>query len=113
VAAVFFALWIYMSKKITITYTDVDSLTDSEIKKSAKQLYGDNANITIAPMDNSPKSYIYHGILGLVTDEQVRLFFDEGEYIYREALPKLRAEILLEIGEILNQVIIDNEERIA
>ena len=102
-----------MARKITVTYTDDYSLTDSEITKNAKQMYGSNTNVVIAPLDNSPRSYIYHGILSLLTDEQVRLFFDDGEFLYKEALPKLRAEIMIELGDILNQVIIDNEDKIV
>lgn len=102
-----------MTKKVNVTYTDNISLTDSEIVKSNKQLYGENTIVTITPIDNKPTTHIYFGIKELITEEQVRLFFDEGQYRYKDSMPLLRQKILTEVEQILNQVIIDNEDQIV
>lgn len=99
--------------KVNIKYTDNYSLTPEEIIENNKSMFGQDAEVIIEPNDENPESFIYYGIQQLITEKQVHLFYDEGEYLYDEKINSLRLEILQRVEDILNRVIIDNESRIS
>ena len=99
--------------KVKITYNDNQSLTVDEIIKNNKNVFGENAEVSVHPNNDAAEAQIYHGIQRLITEEQITLFFDKGKHLYQEEIPKLRQKILKELEEVLNQVIIDNEERVS
>ena len=101
-----------MSRKITLTFEDNESLTSKEIEDSLRSVYGNNADIEISPGSNSPSAFIYHGISELLTPEQAHIFFDEPE-LYEKKLQGLRRDTIKKILYILNDVIMDNEEKFS
>ena len=101
-----------MSKKINLTFEDDNFLTNKEIETHFKSLYGNNVQIEISPGSNTPNAHIYFAIDQLLTQTQCEIFFDQPE-LYAEKLQDLRAKIIKEFKFILNDVIMDNEERFS
>lgn len=99
--------------KIQVTYTDNESLTPEEVVENCKLMFGQDAHVSIRPNNSTPTGYLYLGLQLLLTERQVHLFYDEGKYVYDEKIVDLKKEVLNSVEEILNQVIIDNESRIA
>lgn len=99
--------------RVIIEYTDTTSLTQEEIVGNVQSAYGANTKITILPTSDSPEAIIYHGIQKLITEEQVQLFFDKGEFVYDEEIINLKKKYLKKLDEILIRVIVENEARIT
>lgn len=97
--------------QVTITYHDNDSLLIEEVVRQAKNNYGERTNISIAPESDTPIDHLYFALQRLITGEQLTLLFDSGA-TYQKDLEKLRAETLYKVGEVLNEVLMDNEHRI-
>ena len=97
--------------KVEITYHDNDSLLVEEVQKHAKTTYGASASVKVLPESDTPLDYIYFGLQRYITGKHLTLLYDSGP-TYHQDLEALRTETLYKIGEILNEVIMDNESRI-
>ena len=108
----FFTLGEKMSRTVTIVFEDNQSLTSKEIKDNLAAVYGNNADIEVSPGSSSPSSYIQYGISELLTPDQAHIFFDEPE-LYDEKLKSLRYSIVKKLLYILNDVIMENEDKFS
>lgn len=97
--------------QVTITYHDNDSLLIEEVVRQAKNNYGDRTNIKVAPESDTPIDHLYFAIQRLITGEHLTLLYDSGS-TYQKDLEKLRAETMYKLGEVLNEVLMDNEFKI-
>jgi len=97
---------------VTVTYHDRDAFTVDEIIATAKRNYGSNAHITVSPESAKPKDFLYFALQGLITHEQISLFFND-KNTYTAELQKLRKEVLETIREVMDTVIIDNETKLT
>jgi hypothetical protein len=98
--------------KITITYHDEESFTKEEVVKQAIHNYGKGAEITIMPDSTKPHDLIYFAIQQIITHDQLGYLYDD-KLGYASSIQQLRNETLYKIQEILDQVIIDNESKVA
>ena len=98
--------------KITLTYFDDESFTREEVVKQAVHMYGKAVDVQIMPSSTKPHDLIYFGLQQIITHEQLGLLFDD-KLGYQASIQKLRNETLYKIEEILSQVIIDNESKVA
>ena len=108
VSAPFFAV----KMQVTITYHDTDSLTVEEIVKNAQHSYGKYVDVKVMPESTNPHDLIAFGLQAIITHEQISLLFDKTAN-YQVDIASLRASTLRKVGELLDQVIIDNESRVA
>ena len=99
--------------KVTLTFEDTESFTAKEIELNLKHLYGNTASVSIKPTGNSPESHIYFGLQELLTGNQVDSFFEDGQHLYQTRLASTRREILDKVEQILNQLIVDNENKLT
>jgi len=98
--------------KVQITYYDNDSFTMEEVVKQAVFNYGKAAQVEVMPESTMAYDHIYFGLQQLITHEQLSMLFDRGT-TYQQDIKKLRDQVLYKITEIVDQVIIDNESRVA
>lgn len=98
--------------KINITYHDTEALTVEEVVRQAVHNYGSAAKIEIMPESTKPHDLIYFAIQQIITHKQLGILFDD-KLGYQASIQKLHNETLYKLGEILSQVIIDNESRVA
>ena len=98
--------------KITLTYFDDESFTREEVVKQAVHMYGKAVDVQIMPSSTKPHDLIYFGLQQIITHEQLGLLYDD-KLGYQDSIQKLRNETLYKIEEILSQVIIDNESKVA
>lgn len=98
--------------RVTVNYHDNDSFLIEEVISSAKRNYGASASVTISPDSDTPLDHIYFAIQRYITGKHLTLLYESGP-TYQKDLEVLRAETLMKLGEILNEVIIDNESKIA
>jgi hypothetical protein len=98
--------------KVNVQYHDTESFLIEEVVRRAKQNYGDNVSISISPESDSPLDLIYFGIQRYITGKHLSLIFDSGP-TYSQELKTLRAETLYKLGEILDEVLMDNESKVA
>lgn len=101
-----------MNRNVTVTFEDKESLTIEEIKSNLHAVYGNNSEITVSPISPSPTSHIQFGISELITEEQALIFYDQPEQ-YDKKLQTLRYGIVKKLLYILNDVIMDNEEKFS
>ena len=101
-----------MNRSITIEFEDDQCLTSSELIANLRNIYGNNADIEITPSSKTPKGYIKHGISELITADQAHIFFDEPE-LYEKKLKTLRKCVIKDILYILNDVIMENEDKFS
>lgn len=104
--------WYYKTMQVTITYTDEHALTTEEVVSQAVHNYGKQAVVEVMPDSQHAHDLIYFGLQKIITHEQLSLYY-EGKHEYQNGLKKLRSETLYKIQEIIDQVIIDNEGRVA
>jgi hypothetical protein len=97
--------------KVTIEYNDNDSFTMEEVVKQAIHNYGKSVVVDVAPDSSKPHDLIYFGIQQVMTHRQLSLLFDD-KLGYAKSLQALRNEVLNKLTEILDQVIIDNEDKV-
>lgn len=97
--------------EVNIKYHDNSSFLIEEVIKQAKANYGSRVHVTVNPDSDTPIDYLYFAIQRLITGEHLTLLFDSGP-TYQKDLEKLRTETLYKIGEVLNEVIMDNETKI-
>lgn len=93
---------------VQISFHDREAFTVDEIIASAKRNYGINVQVTVSPESNKPKDFLYFALQGLITHEQLSLFFDD-KNTYSTELQKLRKQILEVVREVMDNVIVDNE----
>lgn len=98
--------------KVKITYHDTESFTIEEVVKQAVANYGRAAEIEIMPESTLAYDLIYFGLQQLITHEQLSLLFDRGGG-YQHDIKKLREQILYKVTEIIDQVIVDNEDKVG
>ena len=101
-----------MNRRVSLLFEDKDSLTSSEIEANLKSAYGSNAQVTILPANPSPQAYISLGVSELITAEQANIFYDQNEQ-YETKLVELRHSVVKKLLFILNDVIMDNEEKFS
>jgi hypothetical protein len=98
--------------KVIVEYEDMDSLVPDEVVSHNIDYFGPGTTVKVAPTYDTANAYIYFGIQGLVTQEQVELFHDAGS-LYKAKLAVLRDDILEKLEIELNRVIIDNEAKLG
>lgn len=98
--------------EVTITYSDESSLTVEEVVSQAVHNYGKQAKVSIMPDSTKAHDLIYFGLQQIITHQQLSHFYSD-KHDYHTNIQKLRKETLYKIEEILNQVIIDNEAKVA
>ena len=98
--------------QVTIKYTDDHSLTKEEIMRQCYHNYGNKAEVEIMPDSTKPHDLIYHALRMIMTHDQISMLFDN-KVEYQKNVQKLRNEVLMKVSEIIDQVIIDNEERVT
>ncbi len=97
--------------QVIVKYHDRDSFLIEEVIKQAKNNYGARVSVEIQPDSNTPMDYLYFAIQRLITGDHITLLFDSGS-MYKKDLEKLRAEIMYKVGEVVDDVILENEARI-
>ena len=97
--------------QVTIKYNDASALLLAEVVRNAKHAFGENTQVRIAPDSGNPEDVIYFGIQQLITSDHLSLLYDS--IAYNKELPKFRASIITKLGEILDQVLIDNETKVS
>lgn len=103
--------WKEQYMKVQIEYHDNESLLIEEVQKQAKASYGATASVKVLPESDTPLDYIYFGLQRYITGKHLTLLYDSGA-TYHQDLEKLRTETLYKVGEILDEVLMDNESRI-
>lgn len=98
--------------QVIVKYHDTEALLVEEVIKQAKNNYGARAHVKVLPESDTPIDYLYFAIQRLITGEHLTLLYDSGS-TYQKDLERLRAETMYKIGEVLNEVLIDNESKIA
>lgn len=98
--------------KVKIEYHDNESLTVEEIVAQAQRNYGKAARVEVMPDSAIAYDLIYHGISMLTTHAQVGILHDD-KLNYQSEVQKLRNNVLFKITEILDQVVIDTEQKIT
>lgn len=98
--------------KVKLTYNDNDSLLVEEVIKTAHQNYGERVQVEVEPESSTPMDYLYFAIQRLITGDQITLLYESGAN-YQKDLATLRSETMYKLGEVLNEVLSDNEHRIT
>lgn len=98
--------------KVTITYHDSNALTVEEVVSQATHNYGKMAQVEVMPESTMAYDHIYFGIQQLVTHEQLSLLFDRNAS-YQHDIKRLRADVLYKLTEILDQVLVDTEDKVS
>lgn len=98
--------------QVTIKFSDNDSLTVEEVVKQATHNYGKSAKVEIMPDSTKAHDLIYFGIQQIITHQQLSMLYDD-KFGYQKSLQELRNETLIKMGELLDQVIIDNEAKVS
>lgn len=98
--------------KVNITYFDNDSFTMEEVVKQAVHNYGKSAVVNVGPETSLAYDHIYFGLQQLITHEQLSMFFAK-DGSYQKDLQGLRERVLYKVTEIVDQVIVDNEAKVA
>jgi hypothetical protein len=98
--------------KVEITYHDNESLTVEEVVRQAVHNYGKQVQVSVMPESTIAYDLIYFGLQQLITHEQLSLLYEKG-FTYQKDIGKLREHIVYKIGEIIDQVIVDNESRVS
>lgn len=98
--------------QVTIKYSDDTAFTIEEIVKQAVHNYGKQAKVRVMPDSAAPHDLIYFSLQCMLTHAQLSLLYDD-KYAYPKKLQELRNETLYKLGEILDQVLIDNESKVS
>ncbi len=98
--------------KVTVNYHDNSSFLIEEVIKHAKDNYGATASVTVTSESDAPLDVIYFGIQRYITGKHLSLLYESGP-TYQKDLKQLREETLYKLGEILDEVLMDNEHRIT
>lgn len=98
--------------EVTIKYHDEHSLTSEEVVRQAVHNYGKNVDVRVMPDSSKAHDLIYFALQSIVTHTQLSAFYDD-KHMYSKLMNNLRADTLVKVQEILDQVIIDNESKVA
>ena len=98
--------------QVTVRYNDSESFTVEEVVKQAQHNYGKSTIVQCFPDSANAHDLIYFGLQQIITHEQLSLLYND-KFGYQTSIQKLRNETLYKIQEILDQVIIDNESKVA
>ena len=98
--------------KVRITYYDHTSLTNDEVIRQAKELFGEYTEVEIFPCSNDPWDIVYFGLQQAITYDQLGIIFDSSG-LYKEKLKELKETITERLISELNTVIKDNETRVS
>jgi hypothetical protein len=98
--------------QVTIKYSDDTAFTVEEVVKQAVHNYGKRAIVEVLPDSSKPHDLIYFALQCMVTHIQLSLLYDD-KFGYAKSLQTLRSETLYKLGELLDQVLIDNEAKVA
>jgi hypothetical protein len=98
--------------QVTVKYYDNQSFLVEEVIRQAKNNYGTQAHVSVAPDSDTPIDYLYFAIQRLITGEHLSMLYDSGE-LYQKDVGRLRAETLRKISEVLDDVIMENESRLV
>lgn len=98
--------------RVKLEFIDNESLTVEEVVAQAHRNYGKAVKIETAPITSIAYDHIYHGLQQLITHQQISLMHDKGAN-YQVDLKKLRSDVLYKIEEIIDQVIVDNEDKVS
>ena len=88
------------------------ALSEQALLDSIKGAVDPNAEIHIEPTSNSPEDLIYLGIWRLISDTQIEMFVDDPD-LYPSKIVDLRRKLLTQLGDILSEVIVDNEHKVS
>lgn len=97
---------------VTLTYNDRESFSVEEVISQARRNYGRNCSVTVTPESSKPFDILYFALQSIITQDQLSLFFDNGD-TYSKELLKLRADVMYKIQETMDLVIKDNETKLA
>lgn len=97
---------------VTINFHDSDTLTAEEVVRNMQNLLGKGASVTVQPDSFAPHDLIHFGIQQIITHKQLEYFFDRN-YKYNECIKALRKETIQKLTELLDDVIIENEAKVA
>lgn len=98
--------------RVRLEFIDNDSLTVEEVVSQARSNYGDGVKIELAPETSIAYDHIYFGLQQLVTHKQLSMLYEKNGN-YQSGIGRLRSDIVYKVSEILDQVIIDNESKVA
>ena len=98
--------------KVRIQFNDENALTMEEVMRQAHHFYGKNIKVEVGPDSSMAYDHIYFGLQQLITHTQLSVLYDKGAN-YQQDLATIRSNTLDKITEIIDQVIIDNEERVT
>lgn len=98
--------------KVTITYFDNYSLTKEEIIRQAQHNYGDAVEIKVEPISDDYMDMLHYSLSGLVTYDQIGHYFNSGS-LYKTKLLELKQRLLDTVSKELDNIVLDNEERIT
>ena len=96
--------------KVKLSYHDTESLTIDEIVKQARHDYGPSVTVEVLPESNIPNDMLYFALQQIATHEQLSLIYSSPS-TYQQDIKKLRNDILFRVAEVLDDVIIDNENK--
>lgn len=97
--------------QVIVKYHDNESFLLEEVVKQARTNYGAAASVRVLPESDTPIDYLYFALQRLITGDQLSLLYESGDQ-YPQHLDKLRAETLYKVGEVLNEVLMDNEHKL-
>jgi hypothetical protein len=98
--------------KVNIEYHDTEAYTVEEIVKNAQTNYGKSVSVVVSPDSPAPHDLIHFALQQIITHSQLSLLFDK-KFSYEKDIKFLRAETLLKLEELLDNVIIENESKVA
>lgn len=98
--------------KVKIEYYDDESFLIEEVIKQAKNNYGNATSVSVQPDSDTPIDFLYFAIQRLITGKHLSLLYDSG-HTYQKDLEALRSEAMYKLGEVLDDVIISNESKLA
>jgi len=98
--------------KVVIEYHETNALTIEEVVKNARRVYGKTAEVRVLPESNLPHDLIQFALWQMTANEQTCLFFNEAE-LYAKKLKELRAYTLYKLEELLDDTLLENEEKIT
>lgn len=97
--------------QVVVKYHDHESFLIEEVIRQAKENYGKTAIVSVMPESDTPMDYLYFALQRLITGNQITLLYDSKEQ-YAKDLDNLRSETLYKVGEVLNEVFMDNEAKL-
>lgn len=98
--------------RVKIEFEDNTAFTAKEIEQSYQLAYGKNTKVEVLPHNDSPEAAIYFGIQNLITLDQLDYYYEFYPHLYPEKMKELKMDILDKVSKILDQVILDNENRV-